>query len=101
WSPPEPHGVYQANLLALYGVLSATGCEEAEAPCIARLHRALRKAPLTIGAALTLIRGLSGTHVLAALAKGYLFGPLHSVPLDEADRFPLFVTKSQASECDD
>lgn len=101
WSPPEPHGVYQANLLALYGVLSATGCKEAEAPCVVRLHRALRNTPLTIGAALTLIGGLSGAHVLAALAKDYLFGPLQSVPLDEADRFPLFAVKSQASECDD
>lgn len=101
WSPPEPHGVYQVNLLALYGVMSATGCKEAEAPCVLRLYRALRNAPLTIGAALALIRGLSGTHVLAALAKGYLFGPLQSVPVDEADRFTLFADKSQAADCDD
>jgi putative transposase len=101
WSPPEPHGVYQTNLLALYGVISATGGKEAEAPCVLRLYRSLRNAPLTIGAALALIRGLSGSHVLAALAKGYLFGPLRSVPIDEADRFTLFAVKSQASDCDD
>jgi putative transposase len=101
WSPPEPHGVYQANLLALYAVMSATGCKEAEAPCVHRLCRALRNAPLTISAALALIRGLSGIDVLAALAKGYVFGPLKSVPIDEADRFTLYAVKSQASECDD
>jgi hypothetical protein len=100
WSPPEPHGVYQVNLLALYGVMGANHCKEVDAPCVRRLCRALQSAPLTISAALALIRGLSGLHVLAALAKGYLFGPLQSVPIDEADRFTLFAVKSQASECD-
>jgi putative transposase len=101
WSPPEPHGIYQVNLLALYGVLSATGCKEANAPCVRRLCRALQSAPLTIRAVLDLIPGLSGVHILAALAKGYVFGPLQSVPIDEAGRFTLFAVRSQAAGRDD
>lgn len=101
WSPPEPHGIYQANLLALYGVVSATGCQEADAPCVRGLCKALQSGPLTIRAALDLIHGLTGVHVLAALAKGYVFGPLQSVLIDEADRFTLFAVKSQAVECDE
>lgn len=101
WSPPEPHGIYQANLLALYGVVSATGGKEADAPCVRQLCKALQSAPLTVRAALDLISGLAGVHILAALAKGYVFGPLQSVPIDEADRFTLFAVKSQAAECDE
>jgi len=101
WSPPEPHGIYQANLLALYGVVSATGDEEAEALWIRRLCKALQNTPLTIRDALDLIFGLTGAHILAALAKGYVFGPLQSVPIDEANRFTLFVVQSQAVECDE
>jgi putative transposase len=101
WSPPEPHGIYQANLLALYGVVSATGSKEAESLGVRRLRKALQNTPLTIRAALDLIVGLTGVHILAALAKGYIFGPLKSVPIDEADRFTLFAVKSQAFECDE
>jgi len=101
WSPPEPHGIYQANLLALYGVISATGGKEADALCVRRLCKALQNAPLTIRSALDLISGLTGVHILAVLAKGYVFGPLQSVLIDEADRFTLFAVKSQAVECDE
>lgn len=101
WSPPEPHGVYQANLLALYGMVSATSCMEVDAPCVRRLRKALQSTPLTIRAALDLISGLTGVHILAALARGYVFGPLQSVLIDEADRFMLFAVKSQAVECDE
>jgi putative transposase len=101
WSPPEPHGIYQANLLALYGMASATACKEADALCVRRLCKALQNTPLTIRAALDLISGLSGVHILAALAKGHVFGPLQSVLIDEPDRFMLFAVKSQAVECDE
>jgi len=101
WSPPEPHGIYQANLLALYGVVSASGGKEADALCVRRLCKALESAPLTIRAALDLVSGLSGVHILAALAKGYVFGTLQSVLIDEADRFTLCALKSQGDECDE
>jgi putative transposase len=101
WSPPEPHGVYQANLLALYAVLPTPAIQEAVAECVRRLSKVLLGTPLTIRAALNRISGLSGVHVLAALAKGYIFGTLQSVLIDEADRFMLFAVKAQAVECDE
>ncbi|MBB6186671.1 hypothetical protein [Rhodanobacter sp. MP7CTX1] len=101
WSPPEPHGICQVNLLSLYGVVADTAAREAEMKCVRRLRRLLQKGPLTICDALDRVSGLSGVHVLAALAKGYIFGPLQSVPLDEAGRFTLFGVKAQAVECDE
>lgn len=101
WSPPEPHGVYQANLLALYAVLPTAAIQEADAECVRRLRKVLQRAPLCIRAALNHIPGLSGVHVLAALAKGYIYGTLQSVPIDEADRFMLFAMRVQAAECDE
>lgn len=101
WSPPEPHGVYQANLLALYGVMATSAIREADSNCIRRLCKELERAPLSICAALNRVPGISGVHILAALAKAHVFGPMQSVLIDETERFLLFADKCQAIECDE
>jgi len=100
WSPPQPHGIYQANLLALYGVLNAGSDAASEEACVSRLRKALEERPITLAMALATFSGLTGTHVLASLIKGYVFGPLKSVPLDQADRFLLYVHRERSEECD-
>jgi len=101
WSPPEPHGVYQANLLALYGVVSTLGLPDVDSVSVRRLCKVLHQAPLSIRSALDRIPGLSGVHILSALANSVVFGTLQSVLIDDPDRFMLFADKRQAVTCDE
>ena len=64
-----------------------------DVPCVARLHKRLQRTPLSLRQTLTETRGLSGTHVLAALGGGQFYGPLTSVTVDQADSFMLFADR--------
>lgn len=101
WSPPEPHGIYQTNLLALYGVIGSHCTDIADEPCVSRLRKTLEARVMTLGEALDEVKDLTGTHVLAAMAKGYVFGPLKSLPLDASERFTLYESETRAREYDD
>lgn len=100
WSPPQPHGIYQANLLVLYAQQCSSSNAD-EAASIGRLHKHLQTHTLTIDEALTQISGLTGADVAAALASGRVFGPLRSVPLSESNRFVLYTRRAQALSSDD
>lgn len=100
WVPPRPHGIYQANLLTLYGMRCTRHTGMAEARCITGLRKALATQTLTIQEAIEQIHGLTGAHVIAALAQQYVYGLLRSVPLDEIDRFILYPSHDQSFECD-
>jgi transposase InsO family protein len=101
WSPPEPHGIYQANLLALYGVVTSNCIDAANDRCICHLRKILTTRVVTLREALDQIKGLTGAHVLAAMAKGYLHSPIKSIPIDAAERFTLYGSESRAREYDD
>lgn len=101
WSPPQPAGIYQANLLVLYGLLCSAAQELADDARLSRVERALARDPLTIGELLGQHPSLSGRHVLAALLRRRAFGTLQSVMLTEEDHFLLFGSEEQARECDD
>lgn len=99
WSPPEPHGVYGANLLAIHaGKRSDPSLTDAS--CVARLRRVLHGQTLTLEAALDEVCDLTAAHVFSALANGSVYGLLRSVPVDHADQFILFGDREQAVECD-
>ncbi|MBB6249154.1 hypothetical protein [Rhodanobacter sp. A1T4] len=100
WCPPEPHGIYQANLLILYAQQCVDGGAPAIEACISRLIKTVEEKPLVVAEALTSISSLSGTHLLKALASKQIFGPLKSIPLDEVDRFPLYASSAQAEAND-
>jgi putative transposase len=99
WSPPDPHGIYGANLLAVHAAKSAYP-DLAEAPCVGCFIRLLKGQSMSLQRAVEEVRGLTGAHVLCALAKGSLHGPLTSIPLDLPDQFMLFSDAAQAEECD-
>lgn len=99
WSPPDPHGIYGANLLAVHAAKSAYQ-DLAEAPCVGRLIRLLRGRSMPLQRAVEEVHGLTGAHVLCALAMRVLHGVLKSVPLDLPDQFTLFGDAAQAEQCD-
>jgi putative transposase len=99
WSPPDPHGIYGANLLAIYGAKTADRTF-ADAACVARLRRVLQERSISLQTALDEIRGLTGFHVLCALAEKKVYGLLKAVSLDRADQFILYANAEQAEECD-
>lgn len=96
WSPPHPHGIYQANLLALHGAMLSQLSGLAEEPCTRRLRAAALNEVVALSDALARFKGLTCPHVLAAIVQGYLFGTLRSVPIDATDRFLLYGERDRA-----
>lgn len=100
WSPPEPHGIYGANLLAVHAAKESDPTF-AEAACVARLCRLLHGRALTLRDALDEVVGLTAAHVFCALATGQAYGLLKSVSVDQTDQFVLFGDRAQSEECDE
>ena len=98
WVPPYPHGIYQANLLVLYGAVCSGEVDMVDPACISRMCRAIERKTLTFEQALESIPKLKGQHVIAALIKRYVYAPIKAVPIDQPDRFGIFASESQAKE---
>lgn len=101
WSPPEPHGVYQANLLALYGVLASTPKDAMNQGCLRQLQKILEREVITLREAIKQVKGLTGGDILIAMANRHLFGTLKSIPIDATERFILYCSAGRARESDD
>lgn len=99
WSPPEPHGIYGANLLAVHAAVSAKATSALE-PAVAQLQKLLAERPTSLKAALEQIGRLTADHVLSALGAGQIHGLLQSVSLDQPDHFMLFAESEQAATCE-
>ncbi|WP_266170167.1 integrase catalytic domain-containing protein [Dyella subtropica] len=100
WCPPEPHGIYQANLLALYSFLSSESDKVAGTEGRSKIRKALETRPLSLGGLPEHVPGVSVKHALVALAMGEIYGPLRSVPIDEPDRFMLYASRERSDQCD-
>lgn len=100
WVPPRPHGIYQANLLVLYGAICGNDVDTADPVCISRMCRTLERNALTLQQALDVVPSLQGQHVIAAIIKRHVHAPIKSVPIDQPERFAIFVSERQAMEVD-
>jgi putative transposase len=101
WSPPEPHGIYQSNLLALGSFLESGACDALSDAMARRINRALMDRPWLLSEVPDQLHGTSLKHALLALAKGRIHGLMKSVPIDEPRRFLLYGSKEQAECCDE
>lgn len=99
WSPPEPHGIYGANLLAVHAAVSAKPTLTSE-PAVAQLRKLLAARPTSLEAAFEEVARLTPDHVLVALGAGHIHGLLQSVPLDQPAHFILFSNREQAAACE-
>lgn len=100
WVPPRPHGIYQANLLVLYGAVCEGRIDDVDPVCISRFCRMVERKTLTLQQALDDVPKLQAEHVIAALIKGYVHAPIKSVPIDQSDRFRIYASESHAKEAE-
>lgn len=100
WSPPEPHGIYGANLLAVYAAKSSDPTLTKDS-CVTRLCTLLHGRALPLGVALDEVVGLTAAHVFCALAGGQVYGLLKSASIEQTDQFVLFGNREQSIECDE
>ena len=101
WCPPDPHGIYQANLIALYSFIQGSRDSRVLSESdVSKIKRALSECPRLLSEAPMLALGITTQHALLAMAKGHIYGLLKSVPMDEADRFILYGNREQADWCD-
>lgn len=100
WTPPEPHGIYGANLTALCAAMEAAS-ELVTTPCVTRLTKALQGRSIVLEDALAQFPQLTSAHVLCALGAGLIHGLLKSVSLDQPEHFTLFAEREQAEECEE
>lgn len=100
WAPPEPHGIYLANIQLLYDRLDQTSNSARELCALNALQNALSKYSLSIADALDALPSLTGELVIRALATRRCHGTLMSIPLDNFVQFRLYGEASHAEKAD-
>ncbi|MDR7070052.1 hypothetical protein J2X02_002903 [Pseudoxanthomonas japonensis] len=98
WTPPFPHGIYGRNLEAIHATLDDFAAPDLS--LMEQVKRLLATRPASIESISKALPSFGLEVALWMLARRLVYGPITSLPIDQADRFLLCASSEQAKEID-